>query len=254
MNPEKSLGTWRRISPSRQMIIDLMYFSTSLPLVSVERTMSLDSVVKARARHQERPPWSAIFAKSFGLVAKEIAPLRQVYLAVPVPHIFEYEESFVSIAYETNIEGEAIVLPVRIRRPDKLPITGFRHKIDEMQNDYLGRRGFYRILEVISYLPVVIRRTIWWIALNIPHLRKRFLGTFVITSVGFLGANLLTPIAPFTSLLTYGPIQDDGRLTVRLVFDHRLYDGATAARALARLEELLVSCICEELDPRTPAG
>lgn len=218
----------------------------------MERTMRLHSVIKARAKHPERPPWSAVFAKGFGLVAKEIAPLRQVYLTVPMPHIFEYQESFVSIAYETIIEGESIVLPVRIRSPDKVPITGFRHKIDEMQNDYLGRRGFYRILQITSYLPAVLRRPIWWIALNVPHLRKRFFGTFAITSVGFLGANMLTPIAPFTSLLTYGPIQDDGQLTVRLLFDHRLYDGATAARALTRLEEILVGCVCEELAAPPP--
>jgi hypothetical protein len=35
--------------------------------------------------------------------------------------------------------------------------------------------------------------------------RKRFFGTFGITSVGTLGADLLTPMAPVTSLLTYGP-------------------------------------------------
>ena len=143
---KRSLGKWKRISSSRQMIVDLMYFSTSLPLVAMERTMRLKNVLDARERHPERPPWTALFAKGFGLVAREIAQLRQVYIGIPTPRIFEYHESVVSIAYELNVEGEAIVLPVRIRHPDQVPLTGFRFKLDEMRDGYLARRGFYRIL------------------------------------------------------------------------------------------------------------
>jgi hypothetical protein len=231
------------------MVADLMYFSTGLPLIAIERSMRLDKVVTARARHPETPPWSGIFAKGFALVAREIAELRQVYLSFPVPHIFQYDHSFVSIAHEVVIEGEPILLPVRIRYPDQTAITGFRFKIDEMRDSYLSKRGFYRVLQMVSYLPAVIRRPMWWIVLNIPRLRRQFFGTFLVTSVGFLGANLLTPIAPVTTLLTYGPISDNGEVTVRLVFDHRLYDGVTAARTLARLEEVLNESICDELDP-----
>jgi hypothetical protein len=231
------------------MVADLMYFSTGLPLITIERSMRLDKVVKARAGHPEVPPWSAIFAKGFALVAREIAALRQVYLSFPIPHIFQYDASFVSIAHEVIVEGEPILLPVRIRYPDQIAITGFRFKIDEMRDAYLAGRGFYRVLQMTSYLPAVIRRPMWWIVLNVPRLRRQFFGTFLITSVGFLGASLLTPIAPVTSLLTYGPISDNGEVTVRLVFDHRLYDGVTAARVLARLEELLNESICGELDP-----
>ena len=46
---------------------------------------------------------------------------------------------------------------------------------------------------------------------------------------------------------TYGPLQDDGTLTLRLLFDHRVYDGATAARVLARVEEILLGPIYEEI-------
>jgi pyruvate/2-oxoglutarate dehydrogenase complex dihydrolipoamide acyltransferase (E2) component len=36
-------------------------------------------------------------------------------------------------------------------------------------------------------------------------------------------------------------------VTVRLLFDHRLFDAATGARALARLEEILTGRIQDEL-------
>lgn len=48
-------------------------------------------------------------------------------------------------------------------------------------------------------------------------------------------------------MLTYRPRDDDAKLRVRLLFDHRVYDGATAARVLARLEKLLRGPIYDEI-------
>ena len=156
-------------------------------------TMHLKNVMDARKRHPEQPPWSALFAKGFALVAREIAPLRQVYVGFPTPRIFEYHESFVSIAYELNVEGEAIVLPVRIRRADQIPLTGFRYKLDEMRDGYLARRGFYRILEVLSHFPVLIRRPIWWIVLESPTPAETLFWHLRHHVSGVLGAAMLNP-------------------------------------------------------------
>jgi hypothetical protein len=232
---------------SRRIVADLMYFSKSFPLISIERLIPFHELAVARRNHPEHPPWSAIFAKAFGLVAEEFAVLRQAYFQFPFPYLYEFEESTVSIANELSVEGTASVLPVRIRSPDKLPLIAMRYKIDEMRDVDFWQRGFYRTVAIVSSLPFFLRRPIWWFALNVPRFRKRYFGTFNITSVGALGADLLTPLAPVTSLLTYGPLGNDGTLKVRLVFDHRVYDGATAARVLARLEELLLGPICDEL-------
>jgi hypothetical protein len=42
-------------------------------------------------------------------------------------------------------------------------------------------------------------------------------------------------------------MSDDGVLDVRVIYDHRVMDGATVARALARLEEILNSAIKDEV-------
>ena len=47
--------------------------------------------------------------------------------------------------------------------------------------------------------------------------------------------------------LTYGIIGRDGRVPVRLIYDHRVLDGATVARALAKLEETLNGASVQEL-------
>jgi hypothetical protein len=50
-----------------------------------------------------------------------------------------------------------------------------------------------------------------------------------------------------TTSLAYAPLEDDGRCLVTLIADHRVIDGAQAARALERLEQVLAGRMAEEL-------
>ena len=50
-----------------------------------------------------------------------------------------------------------------------------------------------------------------------------------------------------TASLHYGLFDDDGNLDVRLTFDHRVLDGAAAARCLVALEQTLLGDILAEL-------
>ena len=96
-----------------------------------------------------------------------------------------------------------------------------------------------------------IRRFLWWLVANWARQRKHFFGTFAVTSVASLGAESTAVISPFTTLLTYGIIDPQGDLVVRVFADHRVYDGAVAAHVLARLEQVLNREILDEL--REPA-
>ncbi len=42
-------------------------------------------------------------------------------------------------------------------------------------------------------------------------------------------------------------MSSDGVLDVRIIYDHRVMNGATVARALGRLEEILNTVILEEV-------
>jgi pyruvate/2-oxoglutarate dehydrogenase complex dihydrolipoamide acyltransferase (E2) component len=77
-------------------------------------------------------------------------------------------------------------------------------------------------------------------------------GTFTVTSVGNIGGMLATPIlnVPEVAILGVNAIREravvrDGEIVVRSMlylspsFDHRILDGAVAARFVARLKELL---------------
>ncbi len=99
---------------------------------------------------------------------------------------------------------------------------------------------------------------LWWGTLNISGQKrcKRF-GTFGLSSYGSLGAEQVHPISPLTTTLTYGPIDPaTHRLVVKLIYDHRVLDGAYVARRLRDIEDTLNGPILDELNggPATLAG
>lgn len=62
-----------------------------------------------------------------------------------------------------------------------------------------------------------------------------------------LGAESLHPMSPLTTTLNHGVIDAAGEVDVRLVYDHRVLDGATVARILAAMERALKGPILREL-------
>ena len=96
-------------------------------------------------------------------------------------------------------------------------------------------------------MPRPLRRALLWLGLNIGRQRGNYFGTFAVSVYSALNAESLHPLSPVTTLLNYGVISSDGRVDVRIIYDHRVMDGATVARALLRLEEILNSVVLEEV-------
>jgi hypothetical protein len=101
----------------------------------------------------------------------------------------------------------------------------------------------------------VLRRALWWVCLNVwGRKRAHFMGTFGLSTYSSLGATSLHPLTPLTYTLNYGVIGANGDVTVRLVYDHRVVDGAFIARALRDLERVLNCEILSELRTMQAAG
>jgi len=77
--------------------------------------------------------------------------------------------------------------------------------------------------------------------------RVRNWGTFGVSVYSGLGAESLHPLSPLTTTLNYGVIAEDGTVDVRIIYDHRVLDGGTVARALEHLERILQCEILAEL-------
>jgi hypothetical protein len=235
------------LSIPRRLIGDLMHFAAGVPSVPVQRRMDLSAVVAARRSCPERPPWTAIFTKAFAIVAAEFPPLRRAYCKFPWPHLYEYPSSIASIAVEREYRGEPVVLGIRVKDPDSLPLTEIAGQVRVAAKAPVESiKRFRRILRTTA-LPRPIRRALWWLGLNVGRWRARHFGTFGISVYSALGAESLHPLSPLTATLNYGIIGDDGKVHVRLIYDHRVLDGATVARALARLEEVLNTTLREEI-------
>ncbi len=106
----------------------------------------------------------------------------------------------------------------------------------------------FRRMLLVTRLPRPLRRLAWWIGLNAWGRKKaHYLGTFGVSVYAGLGAASLHPLSPVTSALNYGVIDGDGNVDVRIIYDHRVLDGATVARALAEMEHVLKREILAEL-------
>jgi hypothetical protein len=236
------------LSLPRRFIGDLVYFARRVPSVPVERRMDLAPVVAARRLAQPRPSWCAIFTRAYGFVAATFPELRRAYLSFPQPHLYEHPANVASVAVERRLGDEDAVLFGHARSPEKLTLVELDTQLRLWKEQPVERIGSFRRALRLSRWPRPLRRVLWWIGLNaIGRKRAHYFGTFGVSVYSGLGAASLHPLSPLTTTLNYGVIDPDGLVDVRIIYDHRVLDGATVARALEELERVLKCEILNEL-------
>jgi hypothetical protein len=243
----QAAGRHFSLSLPRRFICDLVHFAQKVPSVPVERRMQLARVAAARARSGERPSWCAIFTKAYAVLGARRPELRTAYLSFPRPHLYEHFTNVASIAVERRIDGEECVLFGHVRSPEALSLVELNSQLRRFKEAPVSSVGSFRHALRLSRFPRPIRRLAWWLALNWGRKRAHYLGTFGISVYAGLGAASLHPLSPLTTTLNYGVLGADGSLDVRLIYDHRVLDGAAIARALGDLEDILLEDVCREL-------
>ena len=237
------------LSGPRRFIIDLVHFAKQVPSVPVSRQMDVGPLLGPRVAHPLRPSWAVLFMKAYSLVAAANPPLRRALLTFPWLRLYEHPQSICALAMErTYLDEEGIFVGI-FRAPEEQSIRQLHEALVRYKNDPLDKIGFFRqALRVSMASPTPIRRFLWWSTLNVSGVKraKRF-GTYGLSSYGSLGAESLHPISPLTTTLTYGPIDRSGKVTVKLIYDHRVLDGAYIARRLQDIEATLHGAILEEL-------
>jgi hypothetical protein len=241
-----------RLSPPRRIVADLLHFAMKMPLVPVERRIDISKLKAAIESSAGRPLWSAVFLKGFALVAREIPELRQAYIAWPWPHLYQYPSSIGVVGIEREFDGETGLFPFRIvNDPADQSLAEISDQIRHAKEAPIHEIKQFSRLLALARLPRFLRRAIWWAGLNVGRQRANYFGTFSVTTVGPDGASTMHPLAPVTAIVGYGLFLDDGRTDIRLVFDHRVLDGALMARSLVRLEAMLQGPILDEVASRT---
>jgi len=241
-------GRWINLSPQRRFVCDLLHFSRGVPSVPTQRRMLLADVIEARALRPNRVSWCAIFIKAFGIVAAARPELRRSYLPLLWPHLYEHPINVASFSLERTHHGEPGVFFARIARPEELSLSDLDALVRHYQSAPVETVPTFVQALWLSRLPRPLRRLLWAAGLySDGACRGHFFGTFGISVVGSLGAAGLHILSPLTTTLNYGTFTPDGSLDVRLTYDHRVLDGAPAARALAELEDALHEIIRPEL-------
>jgi hypothetical protein len=236
-----------RLSRPQRTVLDLLYFATAVPTIPVQRRMSLGPLVAARAACRERPRWTAIFAKGYALTAREFPDLRRAYLKFPWPILYEYPASIANIVIERDYQGEPSLFSLVIKDPAKQSLRDLGRTLQHASVAPIDEIKDFRRSIRVAGLPRPLRRLLWWIGLNIGRQRANYFGTFALSVYSALNAESLHPLTPLTTLLNYGVIGSDGSVNVRIIYDHRTLNGATVARVLARLEDILNSVVADEL-------
>jgi hypothetical protein len=237
-----------KLSLPRRFVGDILHFAKKVPTIPMQRRMQLADVISARAASPKRISWCAIFLKAYSIVSAERPELRRAYLSFPWARLYEHPVNVASFSLERDYRGEEAVFFARIQEPEKLSLAELDAFVRYHKNEPIESIPSYRQALLVSRLPKLLRRFIWWLGLETegPQ-RARYFGTFAISVVASLGAAGLHLLSPLTTALNYGTFDEQGNLDVRLVYDHRVMDGATVARAMAALEEVLRGEITDEL-------
>ena len=237
----------------RRFMGDLVHFAHRIPSAPVSRTIHIAELIEPRSRHGARPSWACVFMKAYAMVGAEHAPLRRSLLEFPWPRVYEHPWMNCALAIERTYQGENGVFVGLFRAPEHQSLTQLQQAVDWYKNEALEKVGFYRMALRFSRVPRSIRRLLWWGTLNLSgHKRCKRFGTFGLSSYGALGAEQVHPISPLTTTLTYGPIDPNtGQVVIKLIYDHRVLDGAYIARRLRDLEAALTGPILAELLDRS---
>ena len=221
------------LSLPRRWICDLLHFAKQVPTVPVERRIDVRAVIDVRARLEKRPSWAAIFTRAYGLVAREVPELRRYFMSFPRPHLYEFPYSVASVAIERIWNGEKAVFFAHLRSPETQTVDSLdRFLRDFKENEWKSSVCFAGALQIAKY-PRLLRRFVWWYGLNVSGKKRgKRLGTFGVSVYSGLGSESLHPLSPLTTTLNWGVIEN-GSVVVRIVYDHRVMDGSTVARAAA---------------------
>jgi hypothetical protein len=241
-------GKWVGLSPQRRFVADLLRYAKRVPSVPSQRTMHLADVIEARDLASSRISWCAIFLKAYAVVAAARPELRRSYLPWPWPHLYEHPINVASFSVEREYQGEDGVFFAQIPEPENRSLAELDRWVRYHKSAPVEAVPSFTRALLLSRLPAPIRRLVWSLGLySDGACRAHFFGTYGISVVASLGAAGLHLLSPLTATLNYGVFEADGSIDVRLVYDHRVLDGAPVARALAELERVLHGQIREEL-------
>ena len=241
-------GRTLSLSRGRRMVNDILYLTRDVPLVKVEREINISEVAAAREAAIPKPGWYPILLKSFALACMNLPELRRSLLKFPYARLYQHACTVAAVTVEREVDGEPAVLIFHVREPERKPLAQIHDRFQRVKTEPVENVPDFRRPLRLLRLPRPMRHAV----LNLGMYwsgswREKFGGTFAASSTVAAGATITLPCTPLSSIFTFDELKPDGRVTLHLAWDHRVFDGMTAARGLVETERMLRGPILAEL-------
>lgn len=237
---------WLSLGMNRALVLDMLHFARQVPVFPVEMSLHLANLSRLRATSCPRISWAVLFLKAMALVARERPELRRAYIRWPWPHLVEAPSSVAMVAIAREFRGEERLCWGRFLTPECESLADLQGRLDRYAKDPVEKAFAKQVL--LSRMPGWLRRMLWAWSLNVAgSKRHRRVGTFSMSTLAGQGSLNRGHPSILTTSLTYGPLDEQGRMLVTLLCDHRVLDGVAAARALNLLRDVLCGEIADEL-------
>ena len=246
---------YRSLSRARRWTRDFLHFASKVPTVGGTGIVNLSEIAAARRACRPLISWTAIFTKASALAAKKQPVLRQCYMPLPWPHIYEHPHCVANVFIEREYQNEYAVFADLIVEPENKSLREIDDQIQTARHKRVrSHNRFFYLIEGTWY-PLPIRRLFWRIALYVSgRLRMGVLGTASINSMRSRSAQVTQTFTLHTFSLFVIPPGQDGDMKVQVFVDHRVVDGVTVIRVLREIELVLHNEILKELKAESARG
>jgi len=192
---------------------------------------------------------TAILLKAIG-IAQRLHPASRTAI-LPWGRTVTFNDIVAGFTVERYVGQQPAVFFGAIEAPDEKPLAQVAEELRAYGEDEISNIPQLDIEDRFNNMPWLFRRFILWLGMRFPKVRLRYMGaTFGLSSLGKFGAWGLIPPCVSTSTFGVGTVEPravvrEGAIVVRpmmtliLNFDHRLIDGAPAARFMQDVQKLL---------------
>lgn len=168
------------------------------------------------------------------------------------PKLSRIDRIHAKVLFDKTVAGQRCVVSATVPDVASRSVLEVQDEIASYRDAEVGPEGPLRQVHLLGKLPLPLIHLLYRTALRIPAKRAETQGTFSVTSVGQTRVRSILPMISGTVGFGVGravdtPVVRDGDvritpvLTLSLVFDHRVVDGALAADVLAAVAQRLES-------------
>jgi pyruvate/2-oxoglutarate dehydrogenase complex dihydrolipoamide acyltransferase (E2) component len=192
---------------------------------------------------------TAILVKAIAIAQRKHPATRTVWL--PNSKLLQLNQIEAQFTVERFIDEQPALFFGSVKKPELKPVIEINNELQSYASDPIESVPQMEIEHRFSKFPWFVRQIIIFLGMRIPKIRLEYMGaTFGVSSLGKYGCrNMISP-SVITSMFCVGEVKDrpvavDGQVVIQpilslvLNFDHRVIDGAAAARFVTDIIKLL---------------